>query len=115
MLLALATLHLSAQDVKGDWEGTLSYQGVELPILFHVSGQDGAYESTMDSPDQDAIGIEMDQTTFADGTLTIKFSAADMSYTAKLDEKGENLKGTFVQQGVSIPLEMSRTGEKNGP
>ena len=65
-----------AQDISGSWKGTLSVQGMEMPLIFNVSNEDGTLKSTMDSPSQGATDIPMDETTYADNTLTIVFKQA---------------------------------------
>ena len=60
-IFIVITTQVSAQDIIGDWHGVLSYQGTELRLVFHVTSQDGKYQSTMDSPDQGATGIPMDE------------------------------------------------------
>ena len=107
ILLTLYAVQLNAQEVIGDWNGVLSYQGTELRVVFHVTNQNDEYQSTMDSPDQGASGIPTDITTFKDGKLTIMSTQLQMEYIAVLDENG-NLKGTFNQGGVSIPLVMTK-------
>ncbi len=114
VLLTIVTFQMIAQDINGDWNGKLSYQGTELRLVLHITGQNGKYQSTMDSPDQGASGIEIENTTFENGKLKIAASLLQMEYTAELDEKGATLQGTFIQQGVSIPLIMTKEeGEQN--
>jgi hypothetical protein len=110
VLIAVLSFQINtqAQDIVGDWNGLLTYQETTLRIVFHVASQNGNYITTMDSPDQGATGIFMEITTFEDGKLTIKSSGLQMEYTAELDEKGESLKGTFNQAGVTIPLVVSK-------
>lgn len=107
-LVALLAFQSNAQDIVGDWNGKLSFQGTELRIVFHVTSQDGNYMATMDSPDQGAAGIPTEKVTYENGKLTIKSSDIMMEYIATLDANGETLKGTFNQAGVSIPLEMTK-------
>ncbi len=104
MTVSVCQITVQAQDIVGDWNGLLTYQETTLPIVFHVANQNGNYITTMDSPAQGANGIPIEMTTFVDGKLTIKSSELRMEYTAEFDEKGESLKGTFNQAGVSIPL-----------
>ncbi len=101
-------INTQAQDIVGDWNGLLTFQETTLRIVFHVESQNGNYTTTMDSPDQGATGIPVETTTFEDGKLTIKSIGLGIEYTAELDEKGESLKGTFNQAGVSIPLVMTK-------
>jgi hypothetical protein len=106
---------LGAQNVEGDWEGKLSYQGVELTVIFHVQNEDGTYKATMDSPDQGVMGISVESTNYENGKLILISSEIGMEYKAELDESGENLKGTFIQQGVTLPLNMVKKAQKKSP
>ena len=112
LLFTVLMFQMNAQDIVGDWKGKISYQGTELRVVFHVTGQNGKFQSTMDSPDQGATGIPTDQTTFEDGKLTIKAFNLAMEYTADLDSKGETLTGTFNQSGIKLPLVMTKGEEK---
>jgi hypothetical protein len=111
LLCSVFIFQIHAQDIAGDWHGKLSYQGIELQLVFHITGQNGAYQSTMDSPDQGAAGIVVDKTTFENGKITIEVSALQVIYTAEMDEKGMTLSGTFNQQGIQLPLLMTKKGE----
>ncbi|OEK08430.1 peptidase S9 [Flavivirga aquatica] len=98
---------LHAQDIVGTWEGKLYIQGTETPLLFSIKSEDNTYTSTMDSPSQGATGIPMDETTFIDNTITIKFNQGGIKYTGKLKEN--IITGTFYQGGMKLPLSLSKT------
>jgi hypothetical protein len=53
-----------AQDITGQWNGVLSFQGVNLRIVFHIQKIEDGYKATMDSPDQGATGILVTSVTF---------------------------------------------------
>lgn len=108
VLITFLCYQLNAQDVVGDWNGKLSFQGTELRIVFHITSQDGDYKGTMDSPDQGASGIPIETVMYEKGKLTIRSSELLMEYIATLDPDGETLNGTFNQSGVTIPLEMTK-------
>lgn len=114
-IFTVLMFQMNAQDIVGEWHGKISFQGVELRLVFHVTNLNGEFQTTMDSPDQGATGIATDKTIFENGKLTIEASALGMQYTAVLDEKGEMLKGTFNQQGVSLPLDMTKGAEEKSP
>ena len=114
-LFTVITFQVNAQDIIGDWYGVLSYQGTELRLVFHVTSQNGKYTSTMDSPDQGATGIPMDKTTFEKENLTIEADGLQLKYTGVLDLTSKTLSGTFYQQGISLPLVMTKGGEKSSP
>ncbi|MEM6963922.1 MAG: alpha/beta hydrolase [Bacteroidota bacterium] len=108
ILISMMVFQLHAQEVTGDWEGTLEVQGTKLRIVFHIMEKDGKLKSTMDSPDQGAKGIAMDKTTYENNQLTIKAASMGMTYTANLDAAGKKITGKFNQGGMSFPLDLVR-------
>lgn len=105
-LFCLFSQMIHAQDIVGSWHGALDIQGTKLRVVFHIEKTADGYSTKMDSPDQGASGIPTDATTWADQTLTIKAAALGMQYIGKLEE-GE-LKGTFSQGGMDLPLALVR-------
>ena len=101
-----------AQDLTGAWKGNLEVQGMEIPLVFHLEKEGESYKATMDSPSQGATGIPVEETTWADGSLTLNLRAAGIKYVASL--KGETLEGTFYQAGMELPLVLQR-GEATLP
>ncbi|SFZ91554.1 Dipeptidyl aminopeptidase/acylaminoacyl peptidase [Flaviramulus basaltis] len=97
----------NAQDIVGSWEGKLSVQGTEMSIMFNVENEEGVFYSTMDSPSQGATGIPMDETSFVNDTLSIKFNQAGIKYVGTLQEN--KITGTFFQGGMELPLLLSKT------
>ncbi|WP_089888153.1 alpha/beta hydrolase family protein [Kriegella aquimaris] len=95
-----------AQDITGQWNGLLEIPGNPLRLVLHIVESDTGYTSTLDSPDQGALGIPVNSTSFEDSKLNIAITALGLVYTANL--KGEKLEGTFTQGGFSLPLELSR-------
>lgn len=98
----------SAQSPVGDWEGTLEAPGMKLKIVFHVTADGDGYSSTMDSPDQGAMGLATSSTTFADGKLTITAAQLGMTYEGALDSDGANMKGVFKQGPATLPLNLTK-------
>lgn len=112
ILFALATFPLfsSAQNITGDWFGTLKVQaGISIRIVFHITKTPNGFSSTMDSPDQGAHGIPVPSTAFNNPTLKLEIPAAKIVYTGEL--KDSKISGIFNQNGLSIPLNLSRTPE----
>ncbi|HVU85988.1 MAG TPA: alpha/beta fold hydrolase [Pirellulales bacterium] len=88
--------------VAGSWVGTLD-AGVKLRIVFNIEqSADGTFKATLDSPDQGAKGIRIDETTFADGELKLTSKALRATFKGKL-ANGE-IAGTFTQGGTALPL-----------
>lgn len=94
------------QDITGTWNGVLKVQGMQLRIVFHIDKANNGYKSTMDSPDQGAKGIPVNNTMLADNTVSLSITMAGIDYSGVLE--GNNIKGTFKQGGMEIPLELTR-------
>src|SRR5690606_1076498 len=105
---------VQAQDITGQWHGTLRVQGVELPLVFHVSLEDSTYGAKMDSPAQHAFGVPSSATTFDHATLTIEIAALRAEYRGRYET--DSIHGFFTQAGQSFPLNLSRNPvEKQAP
>jgi|SRR5713101_7956498 len=74
ILFALgAATFSSAQDITGDWNGTLKPGGGELRLVLHITkNADGSLKATLDSIDQGANGIPVNAVTLKDSKLNLK-------------------------------------------
>lgn len=104
--LLFSTLYTFSQNVTGKWNGSLSFQGVELRLVFDVSETDGGYSSKMDSPDQGAKDIPVTKTIFENGKITFEITSARIKYSGEL--KGEEIVGIFKQGGMEFPMTLTR-------
>jgi hypothetical protein len=107
-LLMLLIIHAdcSAQTLAGEWRGTISIQGTELPIVFHVTRDGEKYQSTLDSPNQNAFGIKVSETILANDKVTFKISTLNAVYEGIL--AGKKMTGVWMQSGQSLPLLMTQ-------
>ena len=103
-ILFLAIISASAQDITGQWHGVL--KEIQLRLVLNISKTDTGYSSTMDSPDQGTKGIPVTTTSFEDSTLQIAVINLGITFSGELTDN--NIKGTFVQNGFRMPLELSR-------
>ena len=105
IFLILISNFAQTQEIIGDWHGQLDVMGTKLRISFHVNQTDGVYTSTLDSPDQGALGIPTSLTTYENNKLTIKIDALGAEYIGQLSKSA--IKGTFTQGGQSFPLDLT--------
>jgi len=115
--ILLATAVSLAQDITGDWNGTLSINGAELRLVLHVTkNPDGTLKSTLDSVDQNAKGIPVASTTLKDSTLDLKVEAVNGTYEGKVSADAKEIVGTWTQ-GAGLPLTFHRgaIAEKPAP
>jgi uncharacterized protein len=91
------------------WEGKLKVGVVELRVVFHLfKAKDGSYTGTMDSPDQGAKGIPLDEVTFKDNALELKLKLAAIVVDGTRDKSGQEIKGHFQQGKQKFPLALKR-------
>lgn len=105
--LLLISFVASAQDISGQWYGTLKVPGAQLKLVLNLTKSSDGYTATLDSPDQGARGIPVNSVEFSNMTLKIALSGINAEYQGMLDV-GNRFKGTFKQNGMSFPLEFGR-------
>jgi len=107
-ILAAATVS-RAQDITGDWQGTLKpAPGAELHLLLHISKtSDGSLKGSLDSLDQSANGIAISAMAFQNGALTFASDEIQGKYEGKITADGNAVDGTWTQGGP-MPLTWSR-------
>lgn len=103
---------LFGQDIEGKWQGLLKVQGMELTIVFNISQEDDTLIATMDSPDQGAFGLAVQDISFQDNRLNIGMNMPPIQYEGTLKPSGE-IDGTFKQSGYDFPLILSQEEVKN--
>ena len=110
LAILLCGVFSQAQDITGQWNGILSVQGMKLRLVFHIEKTNDGYASTMDSPDQKAVGIPVASTTFDGSTLSLNASNLGIRYEGQF--KTDSIVGTFKQSGMSFPLTLKKTKEE---
>ncbi|HAC73299.1 MAG TPA: S9 family peptidase, partial [Porphyromonadaceae bacterium] len=101
---------VNAQSVSGDWKGTLSVQGMNLDLIFHLAEENGSYSGTLDVPVQGATGIPVDKVETDGKTIKLGVSAAQIIYNGAL--QGDSIVGNYEQAGMSLPLTLKRFESK---
>jgi pimeloyl-ACP methyl ester carboxylesterase len=99
------TLH--AQDIAGDWQGTLKI-GDGLRIILHiVKGDNGGWNGVMYSIDQTTDGIPVSSLTMQGNDLKFSVEQIRGSYEGKFSPDGNSIAGTWTQ-GAPLPLDLQR-------
>ena len=98
-----------AQNIVGDWQGTLKAGPTELRLVLHVvKGDDGGFKATLDSVDQGANGIPVTTVSLKDSNLNFTVAAVRGFYEGKVNPDGMIIDGTWSQNGASLPLVLKR-------
>lgn len=108
VLTFLATTCAHAQDIAGDWQGTIKTAMGELRLVLHVSkNADGTLKASVDSPDQNAAGIAIESITLEGNKL--KFASAPLKASYEGTLKGtDSINGSWTQ-GQKFPLDFRKT------
>jgi uncharacterized protein len=107
IILALVSI-AHAQDISGDWQGTLDTGGGQLRLVLHITkAADGALKATLDSVDQAANGIPVNSVTLKDSKLNLDVAAVHGTYDGQVQPDGKTIKGTW-SQGRPLPLDFTR-------
>jgi len=97
----------------GTWEGALSVQNTEIPLVFKVlKGDQNNLKVTLDSPLQNAFDIPLAGISNTSGEIKIDAPILQGNYTAKF-ENDSTLNGTWYQAGNSFPLKLSKKNSGN--
>jgi uncharacterized protein len=107
--LLVAGLHpVHAQEVSGDWQGTLSAGSLPLRLVLHIrKGADGTLQATLDSVDQGANRIPVSSITLKDAKLDLAVDAIHGTYEGRVAADGNTIAGTWTQ-GQALPLDFKR-------
>lgn len=111
-ILSIRTAHArqaqQAERVTGNWSGSLNVMGTELPLVFHITAdQGGTLSATMDSPKQGATGIPVESVRLVQDSLYINMKAIGGAYVGKLISP-ETIDGQWKQGGQSFALQLKK-------
>lgn len=113
LFLLIGTSLQAQSDWVGTWEGNLNVGTQELRIVFHIKeGDNNTLTALMDSPDQMAYDLKMDDVTIKKSKeISMSLAAAKAQFVGKLSEDKQRIKGNWIQ-GMPLPLELKRSKEK---
>jgi pimeloyl-ACP methyl ester carboxylesterase len=107
VLAALSGTPLHAQDISGNWQGTLKIGPGMRAILNVVKADTGGWKATFYSIDQSTQGIPVTTITLQDSTLSFSIDLVHCRYEGKLSADGNTISGSW-NQGQSLPLDFKR-------
>jgi pimeloyl-ACP methyl ester carboxylesterase len=114
-IFALAVLSagsLYAQNLAGDWQGTLQAGKQTLRTVVKISKADnGSYSAMFYSIDQGSEGMVVDSISLQDSTLKFAISKIHGSYEGKLSADGASISGIWTQ-GSPLPLDLQRASNE---
>jgi uncharacterized protein len=102
--LILLALLATNDGLVGDWQGALHVGPAELRLRLHVKP---GMTATMDSVDQGAMGMPVDEIKLEGDTVRFTMKSISGSYEGKFDPAAKTIKGTWTQNGRGLPLDLS--------
>jgi fermentation-respiration switch protein FrsA (DUF1100 family) len=107
-ILAVAATMAQAQDIAGDWQGTLNTGAGELRLVLHITkAADGTLKATLDSVDQGANGIPVSSIALKSSKLSLGIDAVHGTYEGTVSADGKTISGTW-SQGSALALDFKR-------
>ena len=115
-LLLIGGLVGQAQtSLRGDWQGTLRLPMGALRLILHLSqDEQGKWQGALDSPDQGAYGLRVDEVRVEGDSLILSSDLLRLRYLGLRDATGKIL-GTLTQGGAELPLVLERKIETIPP
>ncbi len=108
LAVVLASTFGHAQNIVGDWLGTLKIGATELRLVLHISKSDkGVLKATLDSIDQAANSIPVSSISLKELQLELRIDAVQGTYKGKVNSEGTVITGTWTQT-EPLPLEFKR-------
>jgi uncharacterized protein len=116
ILYPICQITAQQKDISGIWTGKLALpNSIELTIVFNLAQNDsGIYSSTLDSPDQGAMGIPTVSTTINGDSILINIPAVKGLYTGKIFYDVMKIDGKWSQGGMSLDLVVNKVEKLEG-
>lgn len=110
LLFVAFSLAYGDQSIEGTWLGTLKFSGTELRVVFKIlQSPEGKLTATLDSPDQGAKDIPVEEVVFQNGHLHLDAKSINGVFEGDIKEDNSTIEGQWNQGGVTIPLALKRT------
>jgi pimeloyl-ACP methyl ester carboxylesterase len=103
-LVILTAFAARAQNIAGDWQGTLKAGPAELRLVLHIAqNADGTYHATLDSIDQASYGLPVSSMSLKSSKLNFTVDVVHGTYEGKVNADASEISGTW-SQGQPLPL-----------
>jgi hypothetical protein len=105
----LAASKEAAQKLGGPWDGSLSAQGLTLPISLNIAtNKAGAASGTLDSPQIGLKGIPLTGLSYRDGKVHFDARGLGVSYDGTSLNDNSSITGEWHQAEHVLPLSFKR-------
>jgi uncharacterized protein len=105
---AIAQQSVQPSQMAGSWKGALNISGTSLPLVLHISTDpSGTLSATMDSPQQGAKGIPVQEVKLIQDSLYLNIQAIGGVYAGKVTGP-ETIDGHWKQGGYALPMQLTK-------
>jgi len=101
LILVSLSQSIYAQDLNGQWNGSLQTPGAAYRLVFHIRENGATYEATLDSPDQNTTGIPV---TVTRNRADIKLDISRIGAVYEGIVSDNRISGRWTQSGMTFPL-----------
>ena len=98
-------------NLAGNWLTTLEFNGIKNRLVLKIQKAAAGYTAKFDSVDQGAKDLPVDSVSLNGNKMSFVAAQFGMTYEGTLNDKGDEITGTFKQGAGSTPMIFRRTGE----
>lgn len=102
VLASLFAATVEAEEKEYIWYGALDVKVMKLRTIIKVTEKDGKLSASGQSPDQDPAWFDFDSFAIDGQDVTFEIGKLNASFKGKLNDKKDELTGTFSQRGQAI-------------
>ena len=115
LILLVLVLSVFAQNengaIEGNWLGTLDVGGVKMRLVLKVTKTGDGFAAKLDSIDQGAKDLPIDSVKLEGKKMSFSAAQFGMSYEGTLNEKEDEISGTYKMGGGSTLFVFRRIAE----
>ncbi len=117
VMVPITCITAQQKDMSGIWTGKLELpNSMKLTVVFNISKDDsGNYKSTLDSPDQGAMGIPTESTIITGDSILIKIPVVQGFYSGKIIYDEMKIEGKWSQAGMSLDFTVNKVDKVELP
>lgn len=97
-------------NLEGNWLATLDVGGTKLRLVLKIQKTADGYTAKFDSVDQAATDLPVDSVSLNGNKMSFVAAQFGMRYEGTLNDKGDEITGTFKQGTGSTPMIFRRIG-----
>ncbi|MCJ8268097.1 MAG: hypothetical protein MJK04_01720 [Psychrosphaera sp.] len=96
ILMSLTPL-AQASNLEGDFKGAIKHGDNEIPLIIHLSTDNGNLMGTLDSVKQGVFNKSLSNVSHKDGKLAFDITDWSVHYEGEVDTAQEQVSGTFIE------------------